>query len=225
MQAVILAAGEGMRMRPLTETTPKPLLPVAGKPILDHIFEALPDEINEVVLVVRYLGEQIREHCGEEFFGRRIAYAEGSPRGTAYSFLAAQPHLKEGRFLFIYGDELPSRNDIKLCLAHPASILCWEALDPWNHGVAVLNHDGTIKEMVEKPEQPSSNLITGGVMVLDHTVFDFVPEVSEGSEVYFTDMVNQFAQQYAFHAVMSERKIGGISTPEDIVRVEELLGV
>ncbi len=223
MQAVILAAGEGTRMRPLTESTPKPLLVVAGKPILNYIFEALSGEVDEVVLVVRYLGEQIRAHCGDSFYGRRIVYAEGSPRGTAYSFLAAKPHLAPGRFLFFYGDELPSARDVASCLAHPASILCWEALDPWNHGVAVLAEDGTIKEMVEKPKQPPSNLITGGVMVLNHAIFDADPLVRVGSEIYFTDMVNQFAQHNPLHAVVSERKIGGISAPDDIARVEALL--
>lgn len=221
MQAVILAAGEGMRMRPLTLTIPKPLIPIAGKPILDHIFEAFPNEVDEAVLAVRYLGEQIREHCGGLFYGRRMRYAEGSPRGTAYSFLATKPHLRPGRFLFVYGDELPSPNDIAACLAHPASILCWEVEDPWNHGVAVLNPDGTIQEMVEKPKNPASNLIAGGVMVLNEDVFNYVSD-HEG-EVYFTEMVNQFARRNPLHAVMSERKIGGISTPADIARVEALL--
>lgn len=211
-------------MRPLTETVPKPLIPIAGKPILNHIFEALPEQVDEVVLVVRYLGEQIRAHCSEEFFGRRIVYAQGSLRGTAYSFLAAKAHLKEGRFLFLYGDELPTSRDVAACLAHPASILCWEAPDPWNHGVAVLNQDGTIREMVEKPEQPPSNLITGGVMVLDYSIFDSVLEAqAEASEIYFTDMVNQFAHRKPLYAVTSERKIGGISTPKDIERVGRLL--
>ena len=222
MQAVILAAGEGTRMRPLTETIHKPLIPIAGKPILDHIFEALPGEIDEVILAVLYLGQQIRKHCGQEFYGRRVTYVEGSPRGTAYSFLASKPRLRAGRFLFIYGDELPSRIDIAACLAHPASILCWEAEDPWNHGVGVLNQDGTIKEMIEKPKNPPSNLITGGVMVLNEHIFNCLSQRQEG-EVYFTDMVNQFARAQPLTAVISERRIGGISTPDDIVRIEQLL--
>ena len=107
MQVVILAAGEGVRMRPLTLTTPKPLLKVSGKVLLDYIFETLPPEVTEAVIVVKYLGEQIKAYCGESFHGRTIHYADGSDLGTAYSFLAAKPYVTEDRFLFLYGDEFP----------------------------------------------------------------------------------------------------------------------
>src|SRR3989344_2043782 len=91
MKAVILAAGEGVRMRPLTLDMPKPLLKIAGKSFIDRIFENFPDEITEVVLVVMYLADKIKEHCGESFHGRRIHYARGSEKGNAYSFLASKP--------------------------------------------------------------------------------------------------------------------------------------
>jgi len=71
MQCVIICAGKGTRMRPLTEHTPKPLLEVCGKPILQHVVEALPEEIDELVLVVGYLQEQIRSYCGDEYFNRK----------------------------------------------------------------------------------------------------------------------------------------------------------
>ena len=76
MQCVIIAAGRGTRMRPLTDTTPKPLLKVCGKAVLDHIVEALPTQITELIIVTGYLGEQIREHCGEEFYVRPVTYLE-----------------------------------------------------------------------------------------------------------------------------------------------------
>ncbi len=224
MQAVILAAGEGVRMRPLTLTTPKPLLKVAGKTLLDYIFEALPVEITEAVIVTKYLGEQIRSYCGSVFHGRPIRYADGSDLGTAYSFLAAKPFITGGRFLFLYGDEFPDRDDIKACLQRPASILCWEMPDPWNHGVAMLHEDGTIAEILEKPEHPTTNLIADGVMVLNEKIFSYQPEKKPNGEYYFTSMVNQFVHDERVTAVKSQQKIGGITTPADIDRVEKLLG-
>lgn len=223
MQAVILAAGEGIRMRPLTLTTPKPLLKVVGKTLLDYIFEALPVEISEVVIVTKYLGEQIRSYCGQVFHGRPIRYADGSDLGTAFSFLAAKPFITSGRFLFLYGDEFPDQDDIKACLEYPASILCWEMPDPWNHGVAMLREDGTISEIVEKPERPTTNLIADGVMVLNEKIFSYQPEKKSNGEYYFTSMVNRFVHNERVMAVKSQQKIGGITTPADINRVEKLL--
>lgn len=223
MKAIILAAGEGMRMRPLTLDTPKPLLQVGGITLLDHIFKALPAEITEAVIVTKYLGEQIREYCGAMFHGRHIQYADGSDQGTAYSFLAAKPFVTDDRFLFLYGDEFPDSDDIKRALTFPASIVCWEVSDPWNHGVATLREDGTIAEIIEKPEHPTSNFIADGIMVLSRKIFSYQPEKKPNGEYYFTSMVNQFVRDERVMAVKSEQKIGGISTLADVERVEKLL--
>ena len=74
MQCVILAAGKGERMRPLTNDRPKPLVLVLGRPLLEHIIEALPAAIDEIILVVGYRGEQIQKHFGTEYGGRRVHY-------------------------------------------------------------------------------------------------------------------------------------------------------
>lgn len=223
MKAVILAAGEGTRMRPLTLTTPKPLLRVAGKTLLDYIFETLPEEVDEVVIVVKYLGEQIKTHCGEIFHGRRIIYTEGSELGTAYSFLSAKLYLTEDRFLFIYGDEMPAGEDISACLKYPASILCFEVDDPWNHGVADLRPDGTIAGIDEKPSYPKGRLIANGVMVLNKKIFECIPTKGDKKEFFFSQMVDQFVKKERVYAVKTLRNFGGISTPADLARVESIL--
>ncbi|MBI5728695.1 MAG: nucleotidyltransferase family protein [Candidatus Magasanikbacteria bacterium] len=223
MQAVIIAAGEGTRMRPLTLTIPKPLVKIAGKALLDYIFEALPEEITEAVMVVRYLGEQIKQYCGTTFHGRSIVYADGSPLGSAYSFLAAEPFIHDDRFLFINGDEFPSRVDIAACLQYPASVLCWTVDDPWNHGVPMLREDGTIAEIVEKPEHPAGNLISNGVLVLTRDIFSYQPKQKPNGEFFFTSMVDQFVHDHPTMAVQSAQAIGGLSTMEDIVRLEQRL--
>lgn len=209
-------------MRPLTLTTPKPLLKIAGKPILDYIFEALPKEIDEVVLVVKYLGNQIKEYCGNEKDGRNIIYAEGSELGTAYSFLSAQKYLRNGRFLFIYGDELPDKRDIVACLKYPAGILCWQVDDPWNHGVIIKSADGSILDILEKPANSSSSIIADGVMVLNEKIFACEPSKVKG-EFYFTTMLREFIKHEHVIPVLSERGVGGISTPNDLKRIEQLL--
>lgn len=224
MKAVILAAGEGKRMRPLTKELPKPMILVLGKPLLEYTFAALPDEINEVILVVRYLGDKIKEHFGSNFFGKKITYTEGSELGTACSFLSARKYLDgEKRFLFIYGDECPNSEDIKKCLEYNSSILCWEVNDPWNHGVVNFGPDNTITKIVEKPKEPESNIIAGGVMVLTPTIFEYEPYLGAKGEFNFTDMVAEYIKKEKVKAMVSKEALGGISTVADIKRVEEHL--
>jgi NDP-sugar pyrophosphorylase family protein len=86
MQCVILAAGKGTRLRPLTDTIPKPLVKVAGRPLLDHIVEALPSSVNELIIVTGYLEEQIHTHCGKSFHGRKVTYVhQEEQKGTAHA--------------------------------------------------------------------------------------------------------------------------------------------
>src|SRR4051812_10320077 len=106
MQCVILAAGEGKRMRPLTETMPKPLVPVLGKPIIEYVLEALPQEVNEVFIITGYKGDMVRAHLGESHDGRPIRYIhQETPSGTAHALALARPHLN-GRFLVLVADDI-----------------------------------------------------------------------------------------------------------------------
>lgn len=223
-KAVILAAGEGTRMRPLTLETPKPLLPINGRPILDHIFEALPEEITEVVVVVKYLGDKIKTYLGEEHRGKRVHYAEGSDKGTAYSLKAVEEFLNDGeRFLFLYGDEMPLKENIEKCLRHPLGILVFNSATPETGGVALLRKDGTIAEIEEKPKKPKSNIVADGIMILDKSVFGYEPLPNSKGEFYLTSMLTQFVKGRSVRAVISDKFIGDITTPEDLKRVEESL--
>ncbi len=224
MKVIILAAGEGVRMRPLTLSTPKPLLLVGGRSILDHIFESLPSEITEAIIVVRYLGDKIRDYCGDNFYGRAITYVEGSPEGNAISFLQAKKFLEnEERFLLIQGDELPYKKDVKECLNYTSSSLCFEVSDPWNHGVATLDHDGYLVEVIEKPKNPQTCLISNGLMVVTNKIFECIPEKDNKKEFYFSTMFNEYIKKVKVKAVCSKYGIGGFSSPDDIEIIEKLI--
>ncbi len=224
MKAIILAAGEGTRMRPLTLETPKPLLKINGRPILDHIFEALPEEIIDVIVVTKYLGEKIRAYLGEEHRGKRVLYAEGSEKGTAYSFKATEKFFENGeRFLFLYGDEFSSKEDIKACLSRPLSAIVSAYNQPQKAGVVSINKEGCIVDIEEKPEKPKTNIIVGGIMVLDTRVFQYQPFANQKGEYYFTSVLKQFIKKHPVHAVFSKCFLGDITMPDDLRRIESTL--
>ena len=142
MKCVILAAGEGKRMMPLTAKTPKPLLKVGGIALIDYVLESLPLEIDEVIIVVKYLGSKIKKHLKDykyTYAKMKIRYVEGSDKGNAYSFLNTKKYLKNERFLLVYGDEIPNYDNVKRCLEKDLSILTFDG--GTYDGVMVLNTD------------------------------------------------------------------------------------
>ena len=88
MQGLILAAGKGDRMRERTATIPKPLIKISGIPLIERVIQALPESINELIIVVKYRGDQIRQYCGVNFCGRTIDYVwQGDQPGTAAALI------------------------------------------------------------------------------------------------------------------------------------------
>lgn len=223
MKAVILAAGKGMRMRPLTDTKPKPMIEILGRPLLHHIFGALPEEINEVILVTGYLENQIKDYFGEYFGGKKISYIHQSKKlGTAHGLWLARSFLDGERFLMLYADDLQSKEDIEKCLAHPLSIMVKEVEDPRRFGVIIADENGKVLDLVEKPEFPVSKLASTGVKVLDSRIFNYPARKHENGEYYITDSLARLAKDHDVHIVHASFWLP-IGYPEDIKKAEEIL--
>ena len=225
MQCVILAAGKGSRLKPLTENTPKPLVKVADKSLLDHIVEALPSAVDSLIIVTGYLEDQIRDHCGDEFHGRKVTYVhQEEQKGTAHALWLCKEHLiGKGRFLFMYADDLHGAQDIARATSYSRSMLTLTTNNPEKFGIVVRHPDGTLAEMIEKPEHPPSNLASTGVMVLDDNIFKFDPyaKMTKG-KYYLTDVIAEYAREYPI-AVVEQGLWIPIAYPEDIERAEEIL--
>ncbi len=175
MQAVILAAGRGVRMKPLTDTTPKPLLKIAGRPLLEYTFDALPKEVDEVIVVIGYLGEQIRAYLGDNFRGRRIEYVtQKKLEGTAKALFEARPFLRE-KFLVLMADDLYAKADIEKCLAREQAILLIKIDQPGPGGKALLDNAGNLAEVVEGKEYPAGTLISANAFSLSEKIFEYDP--------------------------------------------------
>lgn len=224
MKAIIMAAGAGSRMRPLTDTVPKPMLLISHKPLLAHIFGSLPDAIDEVILVVGYKREQIEQYFGSQFGGKNITYIiQEKPTGTADALALCRRLLKDGeRFLVLNADDIYGKESLERCLAHPRAILVGEVPDPRPFGVVEVGQDGVVLELIEKPEHPNSNLIAPGAYALDTNLFKYEPIPAASGERYFTTQLAQMFKDYPVYAERTDFWIN-CTRPEDLPRAEEIL--
>ena len=139
MQAVILAAGQGLRLRPFTEHSPKALVPVNNQPLLFHTLKSLPQSISEIIIVVGYLGDQIVEAIGDSYNDVPISYAwQKDLLGTGDALLCTKDLLKD-KFLVINGDDLYRQSDLEKLIACNQSILTWESQEAYEFGLKVSN--------------------------------------------------------------------------------------
>ncbi len=223
MRAVILAAGEGKRMLPLTKSAPKPMLRLSGKPLLEHLLDKLPDAIDEVILVVGYRADQIQAHFGEKFGRFRIWYINQERLdGTAKALALCKNLLGSGRFLSLYTDDLHGKEDLEALLEHPLSVLVKRVPNPERFGVVKLSEDGRIVSIVEKPAQPTNDLIVTGPAVLDERIFGFEPPQHVSGEYYLSEAIGRLVESHPVVAVEQEFWMP-IGYPEDIVKAEDVL--
>jgi len=223
MRAVILAAGEGKRMRPLTETIPKPMVHLAGKPILEHHLDRLPDIVDEVIFVVGYRGETIRRHFRERFGRFRIRYVyQEKPEGTARALSLCKDIVGKESFFSLYADDLHGKDDLTALAQYPLSMLVKQIDRPELYGVVTLGEGNRIIKIVEKPINPESNLAETGPAVLDYRIFDINLPPHRNGEYILTEFIGELAKKYPVIAV--EQKFWlPIATPEDLKEAEKAL--
>ncbi|MBO8183222.1 MAG: NTP transferase domain-containing protein [Archaeoglobus sp.] len=221
MQAVVLAAGEGTRMRPLTFTRPKVMLPIANRPILEHLFVSLKEAgVSRVVLVVGYRDETIRDYFGNEWDGISIEYANQRRQlGTADALKAAS-HLLEEKFLMMNGDAIVSSSDIsKIARQEGFALAVKEVPNPEEFGVVECEGE-IVKNIVEKPEKPESNLINAGIYLFTKEILDFVdktPQSVRGEYEITTSIKLAIESGIEFKAVEIDEWID-VGFPWDLLR-------
>jgi NDP-sugar pyrophosphorylase family protein len=234
MQAVILAAGEGKRMLPLTLNLPKPLLPVAGTPILERIIDALPSEITELIIVVGYKADLIQNYFGDLYKGRLITYVmQQEQKGTYHALLQVKEQLGErlyGRFLLLNADDLHGSHALSEATQNPLALIVAEHEDPTKFGIVLKNEDGTLKDVIEKPEvfdgaaEGEIGLVSTGAMVLDEKIFKYEVKPATNGEFYLPEALRQLAAEYPVQLVEQKEWVP-IGYPEDLEKAEESLGV
>lgn len=172
MQAVIFAAGQGKRLRPLTETTPKPMLEISGRPILAYLLDSLPECIDEIILVVGYLSHRIEAYFGSDYQGRSIRYAhQRELLGTFDALRTAGPYLLNLPFLCLVGDDFYHPQDLEELTGFDPAMLVMERNDPGRFSICI-ERDGFLHDIISPVQNHSGrNLIFTGACVLTKDIF------------------------------------------------------
>ena len=204
MQAVVLAAGKGTRLRPLTDDKPKGMVEVADEPLLTHCFEQLIElGADEIVVVVGYLKEVIIDHYGDEYEGIPITYAhQREQKGLAHALLTVEEYIDDD-FMLILGDNIFEANLQDVVRRQredraDAAFLVEEV--PWDeasrYGVCDTNPYGEITDVVEKPEDPPSNLVMTGFYTFTPAIFHacHLVQPSNRDEYEISDAVDLLIQ-------------------------------
>ncbi len=207
-----------------TNHRPKPMLRIGELTILEHTLSNLPQEITEVVLIVGYRGDVIRNYFGANHAGRELTYVwQYLLNGTAGAIFQAKKLLKE-KFLVLNGDDLYHRDDLKRLLNHDACLLVKESETPHLFGVVELDKRGHLKSIVERSDNPPTNLVNAGAYLLNKNFFNYEPVAIANGEFGLPQTLVLMA---ADHEVRIEKATfwHPCNSPEDIETARELLGI
>ena len=204
MQTVVLAAGEGTRMRPLTDRRPKPTLPVADRTLVEHVVDgARAAGAGRIVVVVGYAADAVRQALDD----RDVTFAvQERQRGTADAVRVARDELDDAPFAVLNGDVLYDRDSLAALYDAGPAVGAARVDDPENYGVLETDVDGHVRSVVEKPANPASNLVNAGAYVFPAAARDWLDVgESDRGEYELTDVLERACDAVDVRAVAVER--------------------
>jgi len=231
LKGLILAAGEGIRMRPLTANIPKPLLPLAGKSMIAHTIEVMRSSgVDEIFVLVGWRANRLKDHLGDgKKFGVNIEYVTQKNRlGTAHAIGMLRDKLND-RFCCAYGDIIFSPAALKEALkklipGEESSICVAPVEDPSRYG-SVGVKDGLVTGIWEKSSEPRGNLVNAGVYVLNPDIFQFIEQtaLSPRREYELTDSLTLLMKKQKLRAYVIEKGWLDIARPWELLTANEII--
>ena len=220
-QAIVLAAGEGQRLRPFTVTRPKAMLSIADKPILQYVVESLAQNgIRNIVFVVGYRKDQVYDYMGSgEQFGVDITYVtQETQLGTAHA-LSQVRDMAQDKFLVLPGDNLIEAGTIAdFMQIEPEAVLVKRVDNPVRYGVVSID-GGEVKNIVEKPKEPGSNMVNTGVYAFTKDIFRFTEAVLDIPDA----LNNMIAEGHTVNALETDGTWLDVVYPWDILNLNDVV--
>lgn len=223
-RAVVLAAGEGNRLRPLTKNRPKPMLPAANRPILEHVLDALVEAgVEELVVVVGYQRDRVQNHFGPSYRNRPITYVHQDKQlGSGHALLAAREAL-DGPMLVVNGDTLIDPTIVEDVASafeersQQATLAVLDGPDPQDYG-AVEVREGTVTDLVEKPRAGDYRLINAGIYAFEQSIFQRIEATPRThGELALTDTLEGLIEEDAVGAVETDGTWVDATYPWDLL--------
>jgi len=225
LQAVVLAAGRSTRTYPLTSTRPKPLLPLLGRPLLEHLLLQIEQLVDEAILVVGYRAEAIQSHLGARFRSLPLQYlVQHDPRGTADAVLQAIPRI-EDRCLVLNGDDLYHHHDLTALTRLRTAILVTTVPDPQNRAVVTLSGDRVVDIVEKPPHAPPNALASVGGYALEKKSLAKLENVSLSprGELELPDFIQMLARESIVRYHRVERLWLPLTYAWDVLRATHFL--
>ncbi|MEA3458902.1 MAG: bifunctional sugar-1-phosphate nucleotidylyltransferase/acetyltransferase [Candidatus Thermoplasmatota archaeon] len=224
MKAVILAAGEGRRLRPFTETMPKVMIPVANKPILEYVVDAVKNSgIGEIIMIVGYKKEAIMKYF-EDYEDIKITYVvQDKQLGTAHALMQAREHIHE-LFIVLAGDNLIDKESILKLIKNESkySILIKKHDHPSKYG-AVFVEKNVLKKIVEKPKEDAVNFISTGMYKLPDSVFEIVEDLLSQGVYDLSSVIQTLVDQGQMVGTVTADLWMDVVYPWDLTYVNEAI--
>ncbi len=224
IQAVILAGGKGTRMLPLTTETPKPMLSVSGKNLIEWKLEALPENVSSIILVVGYLGTKVRDYFGSTWKGKPIYYVEQEVLNGSGGALWLTKEFLKGRFIVMMGDDLYDREGIKQLLNHEIAIGGYPVVEKETRGELLVDEFGNFIGIKESPHFVERGYINTGLYVLDTRIFSLPLQLISVDSVEYglPHTLLPMGSVYPIKVIPTKRWFQ-ITTPDDLKKAEDFL--
>jgi UDP-N-acetylglucosamine diphosphorylase / glucose-1-phosphate thymidylyltransferase / UDP-N-acetylgalactosamine diphosphorylase / glucosamine-1-phosphate N-acetyltransferase / galactosamine-1-phosphate N-acetyltransferase len=231
MKAVILAAGQGVRLLPLTENKPKPMVDVASKPILQWIIErAITAGVTEIGIIVGFKQDVIRNHFGIEWNGIPITYFEQTEHlGTGNAIEMGKEFCGQAVFLSLNGDIIPETKLLKELIAAPPAdcvLVARKDPEPWKYGIVELKGEKVVS-LIEKPSKKESNgkWVNAGLYKFSPAIFEAInqTQMSERNEFEITDAITILTKQGNVSSLQWTGNIIDIGSADDLNAAEKQL--
>jgi len=234
LKGILLHGGHGTRLRPLTHTGPKQLLPIANKPMSEYCIESMKEVgVKEIAIVIGGIGAQkVKDYYGNgEKFGVKFSYVnQDSPRGISHAISLCEDFIDNEKFLVFLGDNIIQKSIKKYGLDFEksnaaASILLCEVDNPSRFGIADIK-DGKIKKIIEKPKDPPTNLAVTGIYFLTPIIFDIIKRLKPSwrNELEITDALDMLLNEnhiITYNMITDYWKDTG--TPDDIIHANGII--